>query len=153
MSSRMRKQETTLLQISRGDWLLVKKRLTLGEQQDMFDRMASASGIGLRASMVGVSKVQAYLLDWSITDADDNPVLINNQPEGVVLSALRALDPDDFKEIREAIEAHMAKVEKEDEARRKNLNGEQESSPVSPSVSSSNGPMTTSPDSTLMSIA
>ena len=153
MSSRMRKPETTLLQISRGDWLLVKKRLTLGEQQDMFDRMASASGIGLRASMVGVSKVQAYLLDWSITDADDKPVLINNQPEGVVLSALRALDPDDFKEIREAIEAHMAKVEKEDEARRKNLNGEQESSPVSPSVSSSNGPMTTSPDSTLMSIA
>lgn len=151
MSSRMRKPETTLLQITRGDWLLVKKRLTLGETQDMFDRMSS--GIGVRGSMVGISKVQAYLLDWSVTDADDKPVVINDQPEGAVFSALRALEPDDFKEILNAIETHAANVEKEDTARRKNLNGEPASSPTSPSASGSTGPLTTSIDSTLMSIA
>lgn len=130
MSSRMRKPETTLLQITQGDWLLVKKRLTAGEQRKMFDRMMSG-GLSIKPVNVGIAKIQAYLLDWSITDADDKPVVIQDQGEDVLASALDNLDPDSFKEILHAIEDHMEAVEKVDSEEKKLRAGVSASSPTS----------------------
>lgn len=132
MSSRMRKPETTMLQITQGDWLLVKKRLTAGEQRRMFDRMMSGS-MSIKPINVGVAKIQAYLLDWSITDADNKPVVILDQDDSVLLSALDNLDPDSFKEILNAIEDHMEAVEKADTEEKKLQAGASASLPTSPS--------------------
>lgn len=132
MSSRMRRPETVTLQITRGDWLVVKKHLTAGEQRAMFRHMMrempNGDGDRIDSARVGLSRMITYLLDWSITDADDKPVLIRDQPDTVIAAALDALEVDSFTEILDAIDAHIASMEKE---RAKEKNG-----PATESVSS-----------------
>lgn len=115
MSSRMRRPETVKLEISRGDWLLVKKHLTAGEQRAIFRRMMKdgITGDTIDSVRVGWSKMVGYLLDWSITDADDKPVVIREQPEEVIGAALDALDIDSFAEILKAVETHEAAMAEE----------------------------------------
>src|SRR5687768_15086196 len=100
MASRRRRPETATLHLSRGDWLLVKKHLTAGEQRAIFKRMMLfADGTPqIDPVQVGLSKVIGYLIDWSITDADDRPAVIRDQPEDVVAAALDALDTDSYTE-------------------------------------------------------
>ena len=52
-----------------------------------------------------------YLVDWSITDADDQPVIIRGQSEDVVADVLEMLDVDSFSEILKAIETHERTME------------------------------------------
>jgi hypothetical protein len=154
MSSRMRKPETALLNISRGDWLLVKKHLTAGEQRQMFRRMLTAKdGTAVEPISVGLSKMVAYLLDWSVTDADDKPVVIRDQPDDVVASILDNLDTDSFREIRQAIEAHDEAMEAAREAEKNSQDGGRESSPISPSANEPGGLSNTLTISTPVSIA
>ena len=48
----------------------------------------------------------AYLVDWSLTDATGQPVVIVQQPLEVLTAALDALDPDKFALIKAAVDAH-----------------------------------------------
>jgi hypothetical protein len=150
MSSRMRRPETVTLHITRGDWLLVKKHLTAGEQRQIFRRMLHG-GNSIDSVNVGVSKMIGYLLDWSITDADDRPVVIRDQPEDVVATALDNLDVDSFREILTAIENHEEAMDAEREREKNDRDGVKTSSPLSPSASSSGGDTTTSKTLTLTS--
>jgi hypothetical protein len=95
-----------------GDWLVVKKHLTAGENRAMFAGMMRADGEAIDRVKVGLSRIVAYLLDWSIEDADGKPVVIRDQPTNVVASALDALEPDSYREILTAIEAHEEAMEK-----------------------------------------
>jgi hypothetical protein len=154
MSSRMRRPETVTLHITRGDWLLVKKHLTAGEQRQMFKRMLTAKdGTAVEPISVGLSKMVAYLLDWSITDADDKPVVIRDQPDEVIASALDNLDVDSFREIRQAIEAHDEAMDAAREAEKNDQAGESTSSPISSSASEPGGDTNGSMNLTQMSIA
>jgi len=114
MSKRMHRPESAKLDISLGDWLMVKKHLSAGERMDMYAAMMKATSTGetIDSARVGVCRVATYLLDWSITDADGQPVVIHDQSQDVVVSALRALDPESFTEILNAIDAHDAAMEK-----------------------------------------
>lgn len=144
MSSRMRRPETVTLHITRGDWLLVKKHLTAGEQRQIFRRMMTAKdGTAIESVNIGLSKMIGYLLDWSITDADDKPVVIRDQPDDVVAAALDNLDVDSFREILQAIEAHEDAMEAAREAEKNSPDGVSTSSPISPSANTSGGGMTT----------
>ena len=127
--------------ITRGDWLLVKKHLTAGEGRAIYSRMLrqGESGDQINSAKVGMSRVLGYLLDWSITDADDKPVPILNQPEDVVAAALDNLELESFTEILTAIDAHIAAMEQAREAERKNFTGGTASSAISPSAESSTG--------------
>jgi hypothetical protein len=151
MSSRMRKPETAKLDITRGDWLLVKKHLTAGEQRSIFTGMLREDGEAIDRSKIGLSKVAGYLLDWSVTDSDDKPVVIFGQSTDVIEAALNALDIDSFTEIMEAVEAHIAAMEKVRAQEKKGPDGANGSSAISPSVASTTGDMVTSPSSPLMS--
>ena len=116
MSSRVRRPETLTLQISHGDWLLVKKHLTAGEQRRIFGRMYRSLGTGiveLDPLQTGVSKVVEYLIDWSFADADDKPIVIRDQSVEMVTSALEAIDPESFTEVLRAIEEHEEAMIKE----------------------------------------
>lgn len=112
--ARMHRPETVKLDISLGDWLLVKKHLTAGERMDMYAAMMKATSTGetIDSARVGVCRVSTYLLDWSITDAEGLPVVIRDQPQAVVVSALRALDPESFTEVLNAVDAHDDAMEK-----------------------------------------
>jgi len=135
MSSRMRRPETVRLEISRGDWLIVKKHLTAGESRGMLGNMlrlgARLSDTAVDPTKVGLSRIVAYLLDWSITDADDKPVVIREQPFDVVAAAVDNLEPEAFAEILAVIEAHETAMEEE---RQKNPHGESAPSAISPSA-------------------
>lgn len=147
MSSRMRRPETVKLDISRGDWLLVKKYLTAGEQRQIFKHMLSYTNDKERYQSLeyGPSLVAGYLLDWSIEDADGKAVTIRDQPYESVLAAIDMLDTQSFQEIRTAIEAHASAMEQSLVAEKNDPNGEPVSSATSPSRRRSAGGMRTSP--------
>ena len=112
--------QTTRLEISLGDWIEVKRRLNTGEQQDLFAQMMPSITPGqpyaLQSRHVLTAKVLAYLVDWSLTRY--------SKPIPVSSDAINNLDPDTFKEIREAIDAHETAVEAEIDAAKKNPTGE-----------------------------
>ena len=123
MSRRTRRPETTTLQISQGDWLLVKKHLTAGEQRAIFRRMMrdGITGEQIDSVRVGWSKMIGYLLDWSFEDADGKPIIIRDKSDNEIGQALDALDVDSFREVLKAIEAHEEVVAKELEAEKNAL--------------------------------
>ena len=108
--SRFVRPESEKLDISEGDWLLVKRRLTAGEQRRAFARIVKRLEIGrpteLDPEATGLAKIVAYLLDWSLRDDTGTVVAIRDQPASVVEGALLALDPDSFREIHDAITTH-----------------------------------------------
>jgi len=123
--SRFVKPTEVRLPLSEGDYLIVKEKLTAGEQLEVFARLYKAEGggaggvtvgkTGVAESMtldplqVGLSMVLGYLLDWSLTDDDGRVVSIRNQPLDVVTAALRNLEFDDYQEIVAAVQAHDAR--------------------------------------------
>jgi len=113
MSIRMRKPETVRLELSQGDWIVVKKHLTAGETRRMFAGMLREETQGIDAVKVWQSKVLAYLLGWTFQDADGKALVIEDQPERVVASILDNLDADAYSEVLKAIEQHMSEMEKE----------------------------------------
>jgi hypothetical protein len=115
--------EIVRLPLSDGDWIEVKKRLSVGEA-----RYATSSFIGGYKSdgvrlpnleILGMGQVLAYLVRWSFRDAQDLPVSVS-------LDALKSLDLDTYREIEQAIEDHESRVVVERE--------EQEKKPLAGSV-------------------
>jgi hypothetical protein len=153
MASRMVRPETTTLQISGGDWLLVKKRLNNGEQRAMFARMyleGSDGALHVNPLQTGISKVLAYLVDWSLTDLQGKQIVILNQSIDAVICGLDAIDPDSFAEIKTAIETHEAAMRAEREQEKNAQAGETTSAATSPSLSAAGGVSSGSGNSTSM---
>lgn len=109
--------DSVLLQLSDEDWIMVKKRLNIGElrkaeaaslmlHDDGTDRCdhCGRSGEGKRwipdPERMGIADVAIYLVDWS------QSVSIRQAPLADVITALQQLDPEDFMEIRAAIHIH-----------------------------------------------
>lgn len=133
MSSRMRRPETHKIEISQGDWLLVKKHLTAGEKRSMLAQMMGAHGPRIDPTRVGLSRIMTYLLDWSFSDAEGKPVVIRDQSLEVLEAALDALDPESFAEVLKAIEVHDDAMEKARAEEKNAQAGESGSSVTSPS--------------------
>jgi hypothetical protein len=140
--------------ISEGDYLIVKEKLTAGEQLEVFARLYKSEGggaggvtvgkMGVAESMtldplqVGLSMVLGYLLDWSLTDDDGRVVSIRNQPLDVVTAALRNLEFDDYQEIVTAVQAHDAKIQAARQEKKRS-GGPSGSGPISRSLSGVGG--------------
>jgi hypothetical protein len=148
--SRFVKPTEVRLPISEGDYLIVKEKLTAGEQLEVFARLyktaegGSSGGItvgrgGVQESMtldplqVGLSTVLGYLLDWSLTDDDGRLVSIRNQPIDVVTAALRNLEFDDYQEIVAAVQAHDQRIQAARQEK-KRFGGPSGSGPISQSL-------------------
>ena len=117
MSNRMRRPATDRLELSEGDYLVVKQDLTAGEYRDLMrasTKPVTVTAAGTPPQMeldpiaAGVAMVQAYLLDWSFTDADGRKILIADQPAAVVKAALDHIDSDAYMEVQRAIQDHQA---------------------------------------------
>ena len=109
MSIRMRRPATTRLELTGGDFLIVKQDLTAGEYRE-FLRASSRSAAGhleLDPFANGVALVLAYLLDWSFQDADGRPLVIADQSPEVVRSVLDHLDHDAYMDVQRAIQSHQ----------------------------------------------
>jgi hypothetical protein len=115
LMSRFPRPETAVLTLANGDQLTVKRRLTAGEQMDAYARMyTEQDGRRFVDPLVsGLAMIEAYLLDWSLTDDEGHPVVILRQPRDVLVGALRNLDYPSYIEVKEAIEAHEARINRE----------------------------------------
>ncbi len=119
MSRRMRRPETVRVELSQGDWLLLKKHLTAGEQLAMFAGMMNEGGDGINRVRVGFNKVLTYLLDWSFEDFDGKPLAISGKSERDVSAVLNGIDADAFTEVLLAVEAHMEAMAQQREQEKK----------------------------------
>lgn len=135
--------ETTRLDLSRGDWLIVKKRLNAGENRAMRKRGLNADGVVDRFE-AGVATVLAYLLDWSFTDPSGKPLAIRDKTSRDIEDAVDALDPESYTEILRAIEAHETRQQQEREAEKNAQAGETNTAGISPSPSGPAGHSTRS---------
>jgi hypothetical protein len=140
MGHRYRRSEEIRLELSEGDWLLVRKHLTAGEERDAQAKVIKAGTFkpGERPELdlehLGIAQAVSYLIDWSITDAYDKPIRIRDQSYAFVAAALRNQTPESLREILEAIQAHDAAVTAEREHEKKAHSGERAPSPTSTSV-------------------
>ena len=162
MASRVLTPEAVRLEISQGDWLLVKKRLSAGDQQDGFERAYLkhpdgsyvVSGEGKRVvspAAVRLSLITSYLVDWSFTGLDGKPLDIRGQGVQIVEAMLRMLDTETFREVHDAIDAHDTKEAEARAALKKTLSGENASNGISASPSEQDGATSGSENSTATS--
>jgi hypothetical protein len=100
--------ELCVLHLGEGDTLTVKRRLTAGEERAAHARMyvLHHGKRELDPFETGIALICAYLVDWSLTDASGSVATIRDQPYDVVRAAVDLLDPEDFREVRAAIETH-----------------------------------------------
>jgi hypothetical protein len=140
MGSRYRKQEEIRLELTGGDWLLVRKHLTAGEERDAHARVIKAGTFKpgekpeLDLEHLGIAQAVSYLIDWSITDADDKPIRIRDQSYAFVAAALKNQTPESLREILDAIQAHDGAMTAEREHEKKVQAGASGPSPTSTSV-------------------
>jgi hypothetical protein len=95
--------------LSDGDWIQVKNRLSVGEERAAFQSIVgevSTDGGWRRPNMesIGLAEVAAYLVAWSFRDPQGQPI----PPD---LATLKLLDPEDYKELEVAVQAHIKKME------------------------------------------
>lgn len=138
--SRVVQPDQTTLQISDGDWLLVKKRLTHGEVAEAFalkyESDATAIG-GYRTNLrgFGMETILIYLLDWSLVDLEGVVIPIRGKSPAEIAAALNCIDDDSFEEIKRVVEAHDKAMNAERAAAKNGQGGETTSSAISPSPS------------------
>lgn len=147
---RFNRPATTKLALSNDDWLLVKKKLSYGEQRQAFGRRY-ITGVDGRVRIdpvnVGMVTVTAYLLDWSLT-RDGEPVPIRGISLDELTMILDNLEPEAFAEIRDAIERHEIAMAAEAEEAKKKTAGTPTSAPISRSPSAVAGGLSGSANST-----
>ena len=131
--------ETVQIPISDGDYIIIKKRLTHGERDDMMARMmptlTPGQPLSIDSKEVRTAKVLTYLVGWSapIPMAPDVPYAVRRD-------TLRGLSPETFDEIDRAIDTHIAAMA----AEKNGTGGALESSATSPSPSAVTGDITMS---------
>jgi hypothetical protein len=138
--SRFVQPETTLLHLSGGDTITVRKRLTAGEARARTERWTEqvddpeTGGVKLvpRLTRAGLATITAYLLDWTLTDDAGHLVELRGIAQADLETIVDNLDGDAFAEIRLAIEAHEDAMRAEREAQKK-TDGPSASSPTSAS--------------------
>ncbi len=121
--SRVVRPSQKTIQLSQGDWIAVRTKLSAGERHDSYEHMylrnpdgsyvTTADGRLVLAEAkftVTYTSILAYLIDWSFTAPDGEPLVIRGQPLDVVKSMLRSIDEDSFNEIRDAITAHETAI-------------------------------------------
>jgi hypothetical protein len=128
--------EVSTLTLEDGVTLTVRKRLNAGQQREVFTRMYTAGIDGkLRVNplLTGIGIITAYLLDWNVVDADGQPVPIRGASVEELEDIVNSLEPPSFTAIKDAIEAHEAKMVAERAAEKNIHGGESSASVTSPS--------------------
>lgn len=117
----------------------MKRRLTAGEQRHAFARIVKRMSVGERTELdpeaMGLNKIVAYLLDWSLRDEDGELVVIRDQSVAILEATLLSMDPDSFREIYEAITAHEDREQTVLENEKKTRDGASRLSVISGSAS------------------
>jgi len=142
--SRFVRPETDTIKLSEGDTITVRRRLTVGERRAMYARMYKPDTTKVDPLRVESSTVVAYLLDWSFVGDDGRKVPIEDLSPADLTVVIDGLEADDFRELADAIGEHIGRMDAERTAEKNGQAGEIKSSPISPSLGSTDGVLTTS---------
>jgi hypothetical protein len=158
-TSRIRPAASERLSLSRGDWLIVKRHLTAGDQRRVMrgsmKRVLCLDGVErdeVDPIQAPLAQVVGYLLDWSLVDPEGAPLPIKGLTDAEMLQVLDLLPPEDCNEITNAVDKHDDRMRAERAAEKKTADGEARSSATLPSPDSSAGPTSTSPNFPSMSM-
>ena len=100
------------LELSDGDWVLVRAELTYGQQR----RLAASGLTGIDAGATSgerlkvdlaaydLERLATWVMDWSFRDGDGDRVTVSRE-------AIEALHPDTAQEINAALDAHIEALE------------------------------------------
>jgi hypothetical protein len=120
------------LPLDGGEWIDVKKELNAGEARHVYASLVKSMVAGkppeLDAERVGVTKLLAYVVGWSLLNYD-------GRPEPVSEEALRVLDQETYQDIIRAVDDHDLVSEAARHARKNGLDGETGLPATSPSRS------------------
>jgi hypothetical protein len=110
--------ETVRVTLADGEWLELAKELTAGEYRDMvsaqFQDMTAGETPSLNLKQVGMSRILAYVKDWSFVDFKDGPLPITEE-------WIRKFDQGTFAELLGAVNKHDDDIDKATEARKNDL--------------------------------
>ena len=124
--SRFVRPDTKTLVLANGDQLIVRARLTAGEQRAQYARMYTTAPDGrLQANplMLGVGMIVAYLLDWNLLDDAGQAVRIRDLSADDLQQVIDSLDAASFQEIRQAIETHDTAMSADRDSQKKTDGG------------------------------
>lgn len=97
--------ETVRLDLSEGDWVDVKERLSYAEQLALSNAsiVGTQVGGGFQVDMgrYRIKRLEMYLTDWNFTDAEGKSVPLTS-------AAIRHLDSETAEEILAALDAQEA---------------------------------------------
>lgn len=103
--------DTARVELSDGDWIEIKERLTYGEQQRLAGgALTRMSGTGYGAAIdldferYNLLRMETWLVDWSFVGANGKPVKLSR-------AAIAALDPETAAEIDAALTKHIEEIE------------------------------------------
>jgi hypothetical protein len=103
------------LELSDGDWILVRQELSYGQQR----RLATAGLVGVPEVLAqtgqgrqlsvdwaafDIARLVAWVMDWSFRDADGEPVVVSRE-------AIEALEPATAAELNAALDRHIEGLE------------------------------------------
>jgi len=116
--------EEVRLPLSDGDYIDVKKHLNAGEYRkllyDQFKENPDGDKVVIDHTKIGISKLLAYLLGWSFCGRNNDPLPYNvEQPEDIRRAAIDGVDPDTYRELIAAVNAHEEREEQALEAKKK----------------------------------
>ncbi|HXU02439.1 MAG TPA: hypothetical protein VN903_15855 [Polyangia bacterium] len=144
--SRFVQPETAILTLGNGDTLVVRRRLNMGEQRESYricsELVEQDDGTVKRVPdphRIGLAKVAAFLVDWNLA-GDDAPIRGLDLAQRVAL--VDNLDPEDFYEIKDAIDAHEAATAAARLAEKNGQAGEMNGPAISPLPFVAAGPLT-----------
>jgi len=137
MRSRFVYPQTITLTLGNGDRLIVRQRLNVGEQRASYHACSTVVPTedgGVRTVpnplLVGVAKVAAYLVDWVLED--EAAPAIRGLDLAQRIAVLDNLDPEDFYELKAAIDAHEGEQAAARLAEKNGRSGEKSAPAISP---------------------
>ena len=100
---------TVRLELSEGDWIEVKARLSHGEQSRALGAALGKANLGagdveLNYERFAVDRLLVWIVAWSFRDDRDHPVAVSR-------AAIAALDTETADEIDAAINQHVEVIE------------------------------------------
>ena len=99
-------------ELTDGDWIEIKERLTYGEQKrletgamgKMTGSATAEAGISLDFERYNLMRLYTWLVAWSFVDDNGKRVKIT-------VDSISALDPDTAQEIDDVLTAHLEELE------------------------------------------
>jgi hypothetical protein len=105
---RFARGDAVRLDLSEGDWILVRRELSYGQQRRLAASgltgvdAAATEGQHLKVDLAAydIERLVTWVMDWSFRDADGDRVTVSRE-------AIEALHPDTAAEIGAALDVHI----------------------------------------------